>query len=331
MADIARYPWISHLRSEASSHVILYRAGKLARSGRGLSFWFSPWRTSIVEVPLDDRDTEFLFQVRSQDFQTTTVQGTITWRAADANVLSTRMDFILNLANGRLRSDPMDRIASLLIGLAQDTAARYIERRSIQALLSEGSGPLRETMEAALTGSPRLHDMGLQAVTIRLAGVSPSSELARALETPTFEQLQERADEATFARRALAVEKERAIAQNELSTKVELARRQSALIEQETENEHRRARAKADAEGIAAEAHANTIRLSEGARVEAERARLDIVREADPALIYALAARAFAEKLTRIDTLNVTPDLAAALAGFLRNAPPPAAAAPQGR
>ena len=325
MADIARYPWISHLRSEASSHVILYRAGHLVRSGRGLAFWFSPWRTSVVEVPLDDRDTEFLFQVRSQDFQTVTVQGTITWRAADANVLAARMDFTLNLANGRLRADPMDRIASLLIGLAQDAAARYIERRSIQALLSEGSGPLRENMDAALTGSPRLHDMGLQAVTVRLAGVSPSSELARALETPTFEQLQERADEATFARRALAVEKERAIAQNELATKVELARRQSALIEQETENEHRRARAKADAQGIEAEAHANRTRVVEAANVETERDRLAAVSAVDPALIYALAARAFAEKLTRIDTLNVTPDLAAALAGAIRAVPPPRA------
>jgi len=107
--------------------------------GGGLAFWFAPWRTSIVEMPLGDRDTDFVFTVRSQDFQTVTVQGTATWRAGEPGLLAERMDTI-NLANGRLRADPLDRIASLLIGMAQHQAARYIEQRPVQALLQEGSG-----------------------------------------------------------------------------------------------------------------------------------------------------------------------------------------------
>jgi len=324
MADISRYPFRSHLRSEAASHVVLYGGGRRLRSGRGLAFWFAPWRTSIVEIPLDDRDTDFVFTVRSQDFQTVTVQGTVTWRAGDPDLLAERMDFTINLANGRLRADPMDRISSLLIGMAQHQAARYIEQRPVQALLQEGSGPRRQGMEAALSGAERLAGMGLHVETVRLAGVSPTSELARALETPTFEKLQERADEATFSRRAQAVEKERAIAENELATRIELSRRQAALIRQEDENERRRAEAQAEA---------GRVRVMEGARVDAELARLATVKDLDPRLLYALAARAFAEKLTRIDTLNVTPDLAAALAGMLRGPAPaaPAPAAPSAR
>ena len=322
MADIRPFLFSSHLRAEASSHIILYRGGQQARSGRGLSFWFSTWRTSIVEIPLDDRDTEFLFQVRSQDFQPVTVQGTITWRTADAAVLAQRTDFTINLTTGRLRSDPLDRIASLLIGLAQDQAARYIETRTVQALLTEGSGPLRQTIETALGASERLRGMGLSVVTVRLAGVSPSSDLARALETPTFEKLQERADEATFARRALAVESERAIAQNELSTKVELARRQGALIEQETENEQRRATATAEAGRIAADAEAARTRVLGAASTETERARLEAAQSVPPSVHYALAARALAGKLGKIDNLTVTPDLAAAIASILRGNPP---------
>ena len=60
--------------------------------------------------------------------------------------------------------------------------------------------------------------MGLEVVTVRVADVSPSAELKRALQTPTFERLQQQADEATFERRALAVEKERAIAEETNST-----------------------------------------------------------------------------------------------------------------
>ncbi len=98
--------------------------------------------------------------------------------------------------------------------------------------------------------------MGLGIVTVRVAGVSPSADLARALEAPTFERAQGVADEASFARRAAAVEKERAIAENELSTKVELARRQAALIAQEDENARRVAEGRAQAGRIAAEGEA---------------------------------------------------------------------------
>ena len=49
---------------------------------------------------------------------------------------------------------------------------------------------------------------------------------------PTREAIQQAADEATFQRRAQAVEKERAIQENELQNKIELARREEQLIAQ---------------------------------------------------------------------------------------------------
>ena len=318
MADISTYPWVSHLRSESSSHVMLYRDGRRVRSGRGIAFWFSPFSASIVEVPIDDRDTDFAFPLRTQDFQVVSVQGALTWRTENAELLAERMDFTIHLRTGRLRTEPLDRIASLLIGLARNEAARYLQQRPVGALLSEGVGPLQAQMEAALTTSEQLAAMGLRVTTLRLAGITPTAELSRALETPTFERLQERADEATFARRALAVEKERAIAENELSTKVELARRQAALIEQEDTNERRRAEAKAEARRIEADADAARVRVLESANVEAERARLEAVRDVDPALLYALAARTFAAR-AKIDSLNVTPELAASIASALRS------------
>ena len=40
MAKIQSFGPIAQLKSEASSHVFRYRAGRLAQSGRGLAFWF---------------------------------------------------------------------------------------------------------------------------------------------------------------------------------------------------------------------------------------------------------------------------------------------------
>jgi regulator of protease activity HflC (stomatin/prohibitin superfamily) len=322
MAEITRFFSYRHLRSEASSTVLTFRRGRRIRSGRGLAFWFRPDRTSIMEIPADDRDTDFVFQARSHDYQIVTVQGTITWRAADPEALAARVDFTIDLKTGRLRTDPLDRIASLLIGLAQYQAARYVEHRDIHDLLGEGAAPIQDGISAALLADKRLQEMGLGVVTVRVAGVSPSADLARALETPTFERAQGVADEAAFTRRALAVEKERAIAENELSTKVELSRRQAALIAQEDENARRTAEGRAQAGQIDAEAEAARIRIVETARNAAESERLKLLHGIDPAVLQTLTLRAFAEKLTRIDTLNVTPDLTAALGGLLRPAAP---------
>ena len=323
MAEISRFFGYRHIRSEAASHLVVFRRGRPVRSGRGLSFWFDPDRTSIMEIPADDRDTDFVFQARSRDYQVITVQGTITWRAADPNALAARVDFTIDLRTGRLRTDPLDRIASLLIGLAQYQAARYVEHRTVSDLLAEGAAPIQDGIAAALAAEGRLREMGLAVVTVRVAGVSPSADLARALETPTFERAQSVADEASFTRRALAVEKERAIAENELSTKIELARRQAALIAQEDENARRIAEGRAEAGSIAAGGEAARIRLVEAARNEAEGERLALLRDVDPAALQALTLRAFAEKLTKIETLNVTPDLTAALGHLLRGSPSP--------
>lgn len=176
------------------------------------------------------------------------------------------MDLSIDMRTGWLRTDPLDRIASLLIGLAQYQAARYIEHRTVSDLPAEGAAPIQDGIAAGLVADTRLREMGLSVVTIRIAGVSSSAELARALETPTFERAQGMADEASFACRAQTVEKERAIAENELSTKVELARRQAALIAQEDENARRVAEGRAEAGRIGAEAEAARIRLVEAAR-----------------------------------------------------------------
>src|SRR3546814_8310395 len=91
-------------------------------------------------------------------------------------------------------------------------------------------------------------------VAVRLNNLAPSSELERALQTPTFEALQQKADEAMFERRALAVDKERAIAENELGNKTELARREKQLIAEEAENARNRATGLAEAQQVEAEA-----------------------------------------------------------------------------
>ena len=86
-------------------------------------------------------------------------------------------------------------------------------------------------------------------------------ELEKALRQPTREAIQQRADEATFQRRAMAVEKERAIAENELANRIELARREEVLVAQSGANDRLRATEGAATQRIAAEGRAEEIAL----------------------------------------------------------------------
>ena len=222
MAEIKGFGPFRRLRSDASVHILRYKRGRLAQSGRGLAFWFLPDAASLAEAPVDDRDLPFLFNSRSKDFQEVTVQGMIVWRVADPEKLAQRIDFSIDLRHGQPLGQPVDQIATLLTGLAQQLAAQYLTELDVGAMLAAGVEPLRARMDKGLVGADRLTAMGLEVVSVRVSDVSPSSDLKRALQTPTFERLQQQADQATFERRALAVEKDRATAENELASKIEL-------------------------------------------------------------------------------------------------------------
>lgn len=322
MAYVRNLGFLAQLRADASNHVIRYRKGKIRQSGRGLVFWFRPETASIAELPMDDREMALFVKGRSQDFQSVAVQGTLTWHVADPELLASRVDFSIGLVTGAYQSEPIQRIETRLSGLVNQAALQYLAQAPVRALLDAGPEPLRHALEAALASDPALGDIGLSVVAIRLTNLAPSSELERALQTPTFEALQQKADEATFERRALAVDKERAIAENELANKIELARREKLLISEEAENARNRATGVAEAQLVESGAEAERIRTVEGAKAEAERDRIAIYRDLPPAVLLGLAARELAGKLDTIEHLNVTPDLLASIVGeFRRGAP----------
>ena len=327
MAHIKNFGLTAQLRSDASSHVIAYRKGRIRRSGRGLVFWFRPQTASIAEVPMDDREMAVFVKGRSQDFQAVAVQGMLTWHVLDPELLASRVDFTIGLFTGSYQAEPIQRIETRLAGLVNQAALQYLAQNPVRMLLDAGPEPLRRALQAALDSEPALAEIGVGIVAVRLTNLAPTSELERALQTPTFEALQQKADEAMFERRALAVAKERAIAENALANRTAPARREKQLIAEEADNARSRANGAAEAEQIQAAAEAERIRTIESARAAAEQARMAIVRDLDPAVLLGLAARELAGKLDTIEHLNVTPDLLAAVAGEFRRGQ---AALPQG-
>ncbi|MDH5520932.1 MAG: SPFH domain-containing protein, partial [Acidimicrobiia bacterium] len=134
------------------------------------------------------------------------------------------------------------------------------------------------------------------------------------------ERVQQEADKATFDRRAMAVESERAIAENELQNQIELARREETLVNQVGQNERQRATNEATANRILVEsqvaeqrakdeAKAEGIRQVGEAQADVEEAKMRVVQSVDQGVLLALAARDLARNVPRISNLTVTPDL----------------------
>lgn len=189
----------------------------------------------------------------------------------------------------------------------------------------------RERIATGLGAEPRLPATGIEVVAVRVMAIRPEPEVERALRTPAREQIQQEADKATYERRAVAVERERAIAENELDSQIELARREEQLVDQRGTNTRREAEEHAAADGVRAEAEATrTVRLADAeaarsvrlSRAEAEGARevgdarahaqlawLRVHADVDVATLHALTGTRLAENLPNIDSVTISPDV----------------------
>lgn len=319
MADIQTYPVVRHLRGTPTGHIRHLRAGKLVHDGTGLSFWFRPLSAVLSEVPVDDRELPLLIHARTADFQNVTVQATVAYRISDAETASTRLDFSIDPNTGVWRSNPLENIAALLTELAQQHTLDLLASLPLLEALS-ASAAVRDRVQDGLENDARLRDTGLNVIGVRVVAVRPEPEVERALQTPTREGVQQEADKAVFERRAVAVERERAISENELQSQIELAIREEQLVTQKGQNDRRRAEEEAAADGVAvaakadreralAASRADATRLVGAAEAEAEAAKLTAYNELDVQTLLALALKELAGQLPSIGTLNLTPDV----------------------
>lgn len=268
------------------------------------------------------------FHARTADFQDVTVQATVTYRISDPALASARLDFSLDPDTGAWRGAPLEQISTLLTGTAQQHALDVLARTPLAAALSDGVAAVRDRIDAGLAAEPRLPATGLEVVTVRVVAVRPEAEVERALRTPAREQIQQEADRATYERRAVAVQRERAIAENELASQIELARQEEQLVEQRGTNARREAEESAAADAVRTEAEAERrVRLATAdadaarrtgeARAAAQAQWLRVHGEADAATLRALAVERLAENLPRVDSVTVSPDVLTGLLAAL--------------
>ncbi|MEN9621491.1 MAG: hypothetical protein RL499_1684 [Actinomycetota bacterium] len=326
MADIRRVAVMRHLRSMPTMHVVHLRRGKVAHEGVGIAFYFRALNAAISEVPTAEAEVPAVFHARTSDFQDVTIQVTVTYRFDDPSVAARRINFGIDPYTGQWLGDPIEKVAARITELAQQYAVEYVATSGLVDLLAQGLPTVRQAMVDGLVQDQRLAETSIVVIGVRVVSIRPVADLEKALETPLREQVQQDADKATYERRATAVERERTIAENELQSRIELAKREELLVAQEGANAQKRALEAAAVKRIETEASAESTRTMGAAEADAEAARLGSYSDVDTALLLALAAQNAADHLPAIGTLNLTPDVITQ--ALSRLAAPAAAPAP---
>ncbi len=327
------------VKAQPTTYLLQYRGGKVVQEGAGLSFFYYRPFSTVAAVPVGSRDTPFIFELVTHDFQAITVQGQVAYRVAEPRKAAEMLDFALRPdGKGYVSEDPQtlsERVLAITEVLSQQSVKGLALKDALRA-----SETLAEQVAGGLTAHKEVSALGLEILGVSVLAIKSTPETARALEAEARESILKSADEAIFARRNSAVEQERAIRESELDTEVAVEQKKRLIRETQMEAEasvrrkkHELRSADMDADIILEERrkslvagqaeNARTLAESEAYKVETVMKALE---DADPKIVQALAAvgmqpaqliaQAFggiADKAERIGSLNVSPELLQAL------------------
>ena len=84
---------IKHIKFDSMTYVLHYVNGSIKREGRGLSFFYFSPNSSIVAIPMGSNDLPFIFSETTNDYQSVSIQGQISYKIENPKTLSDNLDF----------------------------------------------------------------------------------------------------------------------------------------------------------------------------------------------------------------------------------------------
>ena len=285
---------IRYFKGEPSTYVIRYRNGKIVTSGEGANFWYLPLNTSVAAVPVVSQEAQFLFTETTANFQEVSIQGTVTYRITDPLLVASRLDFTIDPRTSRFMSEDPDKLMQRIVNLIQARTRNRVNALSLELALT-GVHDLADGVLDEVIGHESIAQLGIAVESLHFTALKATPEMQKALEADYREGLQQRADQAIYARRAAAVTEERQIRQSELNTEVELENRRKDLVDTQARN---------------------NLTLAE-AEAKADELKLNPYSEMPPQALLALALKEWAGNAGNIENLSITPDLLTKVASWV--------------
>ena len=326
---------IRFVKFEPTTHAIRVSKGRTVQEGAGLSFFYYAPTTSLMAIPLGSVETPFMFGELSSDYQNLSIQGSVTWRIVAPETIAKMLNFVLDEKGSSYISEDPQKLSSRIVSIVQVLSRKHVSGLALKDAIGCADAMVAE-VGRRLAEEKEIRSLGIEILGFSVLAIRPNTETARALEAETRERILKGADDAIYSRRNSAVEQERLIKENELSTEIAIENKkreiQDAKMEAERSLQERRNRMKA-------EDLESSIKLEEQRKVLVELSTTNERTEADakaygvstsmkafegvnPATIQALAsmgmgpqqmiAQAFqgiAERAGHIGQLNISPDL----------------------
>jgi hypothetical protein len=210
-----------YYKGEPNMHVIRYRGGRVRADGPGLAFWYFQYNTSIALVPVNTQDAQFIFNETTKDFQAIAIQGNLAYRLTQPIEAAAALDFTIDLKTGHYRTKDPDKLIRRLVNVVQAHTRAHVIELALEAALTNVKD-LASKILARVNDEPQLAALGVVIEALHFTSIAATPEMKKALEADYREALQQKADQAIYARRANSVEEERRIKQREMDTEVEL-------------------------------------------------------------------------------------------------------------
>ncbi|SFZ89231.1 SPFH domain / Band 7 family protein [Flaviramulus basaltis] len=324
---------IKHIKFDSMTYVLHFKNGNIKREGRGLSFFYFAPNSSIVAIPMGSNDLPFVFNESTNDYQTVTIQGQISYKINNPKTLADVLDFTVQ-DNGQYKKNDIEKLNQRIINEAQTATSAYIHGIKLKEAIRSAKF-IEENITKGLKSSQAIGMLGIEILGANILAIQATPEMTRALETETREKLQQEADQAIYERRNFAVEQERIIKESELNTEIAVEEKQKqiaekkmesnvqnsdnqrklremkleadisvenqrkALIEQKTENDKKEAETK----GYVLETTLKPYREMDWKTITA------LNNNSDPRFNISLAFRELADNAEKIGNLNISPDL----------------------
>ncbi|OSY88026.1 membrane protease subunit, stomatin/prohibitin [Tenacibaculum holothuriorum] len=226
---------INYIKFDSMNYVIHYKNGSVKKEGRGLAFFYFSPNSSIVSIPIQSNDFQFVFKETTKDYQEVTLQGQITYKIENPKQLAETLDFTVNARKEYIKND-YEKIQQRIINEAQTASASIIQRLNLKEALRKLE-EIESEIFSNVQKSKTVQMLGLEVLSVNVLGVTPSPEMARALEAQTRESLQKEADQAVYERRNFAVEQERIIKESELNTEIAVEEKHKQIVEKKMETD----------------------------------------------------------------------------------------------
>jgi hypothetical protein len=324
---------IQHIKFDSMTYVLHYKNGNIKREGRGLSFFYFEPNSSIVAIPMGSNDLPFIFNESTNDYQTVTIQGQISYKITSPKSLADVLDFTVD-DNGRYKKNDIEKLNQRIINEAQTSTSSYIHEIKLKDAIRSAKA-IEERILDGLKLSQAVGMLGIEILGANILAIQATPEMARALETETREKLQQEADHAVYQRRNFAVEQERKIKESELNTEIAIEEKQKQIAEKKMES---------DVQKAENERKLREMRLAADISVENQRKELieqkttndkkeaetqgyiiettlkpykeidwkiltALSNNSDPKFNISLAFRQLAENAEKIGNLNISPEL----------------------